>query len=192
MLLSTIRGKNSVGGQSAIKEIIAVAQKNGHSVEFEHIVRFSQTDLDGFSEEENLEYHNAILKKIKQSDVVVAETSCQSFSVGYLISYGINLGKPTILLYQEDMPKPNVLSLLSCSDKLMVETYGNISDLRKTLDISLEIASEKVDIRFNFFITPAINAYLNWVAKVKKVPRSVHIRNLIEQDMAANTEYSQT
>lgn len=50
-------------------------------------------------------------------------------------------------------------------------------------------AENKVDVRFNFFVTPRILLYLDWLAKNKKLPRSVYLRNLIESDMEKNKEY---
>jgi len=47
----------------------------------------------------------------------------------------------------------------------------------------LEEAKRRMDVRFNFFVSPKILAYLDWVAQKRMVPRSVFLRNLIEKEM---------
>jgi hypothetical protein len=49
---------------------------------------------------------------------------------------------------------------------------------------------ENIDTRFNFFISPKIGNFLDWIAKKKKLPRAVYLRKLIEDDMDKNKEYS--
>ncbi|MDA1079890.1 MAG: hypothetical protein O2840_04360, partial [bacterium] len=68
------------------------------------------------------------------------------------------------------------------NEKLQVLEYRE-DTLEETIVAGLDYAAKVADIRFNFFISPNIAQFLDIVAKVKKIPRSVYIRSLIEQDM---------
>ena len=54
---------------------------------------------------------------------------------------------------------------------------------------AIEKAREKVDVRFNFYISPEIGRYLDWISQRKKLPRSVFLRGLVERHMHADKEY---
>ena len=73
-------------------------------------------------------------------------------------------------------------------DLLLLAPY-NDGNLETVLADALDYASSHQDVRFNFFISPAIGNYLDWISKEKKIPRSVYLRNLIEKDMEENEEY---
>jgi hypothetical protein len=67
--------------------------------------------------------------------------------------------------------------------------YEDLAELGKEIPMLLDFASDQQDTRFNFFISPKHQNYLDWIAKYKKVPRSVYLRELIETDMANNSEF---
>jgi hypothetical protein len=54
------------------------------------------------------------------------------------------------------------------------------------LEKAIEYAINQQEVRF---ISPNIGRYLDWISKVKKIPRSVYLRALIERDMKENTEF---
>jgi len=62
-------------------------------------------------------------------------------------------------------------------------------DLEEILKMACGEAKEQMDTRFNFFISPLHQTYLDWIAKHRKIPRSVYLRDLIERDMAQNKEF---
>ena len=60
------------------------------------------------------------------------------------------------------------------------------SEISEVLDYAIEDVSEKIDIRYNFFISPKTVRFLDYIAKVKKTPRAVFLRQLIEKDMKSS------
>jgi 2'-deoxynucleoside 5'-phosphate N-hydrolase len=125
-----------------------------------------------------------ILKQMEHSimcaDCVVAETSAPSISVGYEISIALKAGKPVLVLFSKG-EAPTFLAFKD-DDKLMLERY-TFRSLNDVLDSFLNFVHEKSDLRFTFFITPRIGQYLESVAKEDKLPKSVYLRKLIEEDM---------
>ncbi|MBP7768391.1 hypothetical protein KA082_00955 [Candidatus Woesebacteria bacterium] len=124
---------------------------------------------------------------INAADVVVLEVSTHSLSMGYLMNKALDMGKPVIALYSENND-PYFAEGIN-NDKLQLLKYSE-ENLDTVLKSALEYAGDLVDVRFNFFISPAIGRYLDWVSKVKKIPRSVYLRALIEHEMEENKEYN--
>lgn len=184
--IATIKEKKKYGSSYSV--IVKSLESLGVIVFHDHVTKYAQEDLDRMSQDERISFHNKILHKIKECDVVVAEVSYSSMGVGFLISSALDFQKPTILLYKGQKPT-NILSILEENDKMVVLEYKDDSDLTKLLKDSLEYAAEKQDVRFNFFVSPEIQQYLDWVAKYKRTPRAVYLRELLEEDMKANKDW---
>ena len=116
---------------------------------------------------------------------MIAETSFPSISVGYEISLALRVGKPVLVLYSEGDP-PSLLAHHK-DEKLVCEKYTH-DTYRDTIDEFIDYIEGKSDLRFTFFITPEIVHYLDEVTKKDKIPKSVYLRKLIEQDMQKNDE----
>ncbi len=133
-------------------------------------------------------YKNS-MKKIRESDFVVVEISYPSTAnVGHELTYALSLGKPVIAL---PLSGRNPMFLQGrIDDKLTIIPYTE-HDLEQVLESALDYANSVQDVRFNFFISPEIGSYLDWIAKNKRIPRAVYLRRLIEEDMKNNQEYNQ-
>lgn len=184
--VATIKGKQQY--QSEYNAIVSILTSLGATVFHEHVTRYSQDDLDKMSDDDRVEFHDKIFHKIKDCDVVVAEGSSSSMGVGFLISSALELQKPTIFLFKGKKPT-NILGFLEENEKLIVLEYRDVGELKELLRNALDYASDKQDVRFNFFISPEIQRYLDWVAKYKRSPRAVYLRELLERDMRENKEW---
>ena len=139
------------------------------------------------TESEKIEHYKKTVRIIKEADLVVLETSLHSLATGYIANLALGLGKPVIALHA-GRRKPYFLLGIQ-NDKLQVVEYS-LNSLKEVLKNAVEYAGEKIDTRFNFFISPTIGNYLSWISKNKKLPRAVYIRKLIEQDMNENKDYN--
>lgn len=149
-----------------------------------------KVDEDSFyegSHEKRVELYKSAMNYIKAADVLVLELSIHSLSMGYLLHKAIDIGKPVIALYH-GKNVPYFASGID-DDKFQLVSYSQ-ENLEEVLNSALEYAQENMDVRFNFFISPSIGRYLDWISKEKKIPRSVYLRALIEQEMRENTEYN--
>ena len=162
------------------KAIIEYLQSLGHNVTAEHILQASEKSISMKSREDRLSFHAQLEKWIHKCDFMIAETSYPSISVGYEISLALRVGKPVLILYSEGDP-PSLLAHHK-DEKLMCEKYtphtvqGIIKDF-------IQYINSKSDLRFTFFITPKIVSYLDEVSRKEKLPKSVYLRKLIEEDM---------
>lgn len=181
---TTPRAKKVYGEQ--IKRIYSRIKDLGYTHTTDFILG---VDVDKFYDADNREveaYYRDTTRDLKRSDIVVLEMSMHSLAVGHLASLAQSLGKPVIALYT----KGNTPFFLQGAgeEKLQLVEYTE-ETLDEHLKDALDYAAQAQDTRFNFFISPSHQNYLDWIARKKKVPRAVHLRRLLEKDMAGNKDY---
>lgn len=178
------------GNKSDYKKIVDIIKKHGSEVVTDHSIVRTLKDIETETPEDAELYAKKMSQWLKQSDVVVVETTIPLLGAGYEIAVAIQLGKPVITLYRPDGKNtPHVLRGLE-SEKLQVIGY-NDKNLEEALNLALDYATEQMDTRFNFFVSPSIVNFLDWVSKKKRLPRAVYLRRLIEEDMRNNKEYNE-
>lgn len=177
--LATIKGKKQYSDD--YKNIIQALHALGYKVFYEHVTDYSQEQLDSMSEDERIKFHESIMLKIKESNIVVAEVSYSSMGVGYLISTAMNWSKPVVMLYKGEKPT-NLLTTLEESKRSVTLHYDNITNLFKILKSAIEYLSEQLDIRFTMLLDPEIVRQLDAISKQRNISKSEYIRELIKRD----------
>jgi 2'-deoxynucleoside 5'-phosphate N-hydrolase len=162
------------------EHIIQIAKAHGATVQSDHIMKSTEGTIRMETKGERLMFHKKLESWIDSCDCMIAETTFPSISVGYEISLALHRGKPILILYNEGDP-PSLL-FTQHEEKLICEKY-TAETLTGTIEDFLAYVQGNADMRFTFFISSAIASYLNKVSKKQKVPKSVYIRRLIEQDM---------
>ncbi len=182
--VASLAGKQKY--QENYKQIYQTLKKLGLELLSDHILTTDPKIVAKISEEEEKKFYNKMRTWIKKSDVFIAEVSYRSTNVGHEISLAISKNKPVILLHVKDQ-KPILFKGLD-SEKVQVIEYSPHS-LYEDLEYALNYAKGQQDSRFNFFIDPGLQNYLDWIAKTEKIPRSVFLRDLIQQHMENNPDY---
>ena len=178
------------GSKADYKKITDVVIKHGNELVTDHSLIRTLKDLEIETPEDAELYAKRMSQWLKQSDVVIVETTIPLLGAGYEIAVALQLSKPVIVLYRPDGKNtPHVLKGLE-SEKLQVIGYTD-KNLEEALILALDYATEQADTRFNFFVSPSIVNYLDWVSKKRRLPRAVYLRKLIEEDMHNNNEYNE-
>lgn len=177
------------GNQDDFLRIVKKIQDLGHELVTDHFLTRTISDLEQEAEAEAELYDKKSMQWFKRADIVVFECTYSNSSQGYELATAMNLMKPVIVLYRKGVGESPYRLRGMTSDKLQVLSYDDTT-LEEVLEAALEYASDSNDIRFNFFISSEIFQYLDWISSRKKIPRSVYIRRLIEDDMHRNEEYS--
>jgi glutamyl-tRNA reductase len=179
----------SIKGRTKYKEnyakIISQLKALDYTV-IEYTMAPSYEYVYSLSDEEKVSFYKKILDTINECDILVTEASFPSINVGHEITLALSKGKPVIALYFGEN-EPHLLQGL-VSDRLIVQNY-DFDSLKSVLKSTIQDASDQMDVRFNFFVSPRIVNYLDWIAKQKKMPRAVYLRRLIEKDMEKNKEF---
>lgn len=169
------------------KRIVKVLEDLGHKVIYDHVLISTKDKIDVLTVKERVEYHRKMSKTIASCDMSVCEVSFPStISIGHEVTLALDKGKPVVALYQKEK-EPGVLQGIK-SDRFILVEYSK-NDLKEVIEYGIDEASEKIDVRFNFFISPKINRFLDVIAKNKRIPRAVYLRRLIEKDMKKNKDY---
>jgi hypothetical protein len=152
---------------------------------YEHIIESSEETIRLHTKEERYSFHDKVEKWIQSCDFMVVETSHPSISVGYEIAHALRIGKPILLLYSEGDP-PSLLGQHK-NERLVCERY-TLEKVSQTIKNFIRYIEGKHDLRFTFFISPEIATYLDRISVQRKIPKSVYIRQLIEQEMEKESE----
>ncbi|NCN07014.1 MAG: hypothetical protein GW946_04220 [Candidatus Pacebacteria bacterium] len=182
---TSLRGVD--GYRPILESIYKIIEDLGHT-NLDKVL-FNIPDKDGFykgSHSEKVDHFKRMMTCIKDADVIVLEVSTHSLSMGYLLQKALEIGKPVIALHLSGRD-PFFLQGIE-NEKLQIIEYKE-DELEQALSASLDYAQGMSDVRFNFFISPSIGAYLDWISKKKKIPRSVFLRSLIQKQMEADSEY---
>lgn len=132
-----------------------------------------------YPDKDYIHHVGGLMLDLAKADICVFDASFQSLASGYLIDKALEASKPTIVLYQDNIP--HILSVID-DDKLIVKEY-NEKNLKKTLKACLEQAREKRDKRFNFFLSPKLLNYLEKTSNEQGVTKSKILRDMIVENM---------
>ncbi len=173
--------------EDTYRKIISILKKNNYQVlsygvlDKEIDVILKQTD------KQRIEFYNSVIKWINECDLMITEASFPStIHIGHEISLAIEKNKPVIALHEKGK-EPFFLKGIN-TDKLFLVEY-DLDNLEREIKQGIDYAKDQMDTRFNFFISPKIGNYLDWIAKKKKTPRAVYLRKLIEENMEENQDY---
>lgn len=169
------------------RAIVNHLEKLGHVVVSDHVLEKQVEDILTQLEKEQQHYYRSMLTHINECDMVVAEVSFPStVHIGHELTLGLEKGKSVLALHQKD--KRPVLFWGIDSEKFYLAEY-DMGSLKQVLKDSIEYLAEQQDVRFNFFISPKIQQYLDWLAKYRRKPRAVYLRELLERDMRENKDW---
>ena len=180
------------GDLSDYHKIISMIESSGWEVVTKHSIERSIDDVKKETPEDAELYAKKMKQWIMKADVVFVEMSRPGLGTGFEVAVALDSGKPVVALYK---PGPYnghfVLRGLEGKDnKLQVLSY-NDDNLKEVVRMAIDFATDSMDTRFNFFISPKHQNYLDWVSKKRRVPRAVYLRRLIEDDMKKTKEYEE-
>ena len=177
------------GSRTDYQQIVKIIRSKGFDIVTEHSLSRSIDDVRKEGPKDAEKYGKKMISWIKSADVIVVEITLPGLGAGYELATALELGRPVIALYKpEGDNTPFILKALEGNDKLQAISYKN-STLEIDLSTALDFASESADTRFNFFISPKHQNYLDWISKTRKIPRAVFLRRLIEIAMK-NEDFS--
>lgn len=186
-LSASIYGKQHL--EDSCQKIADLVAKSGHTIVADHILQTTNEQMAQWKKNQDIEFHHFVMNGVKNSEALFAEISHPSTSVGYLIALAAQAGKPVVCFYH-GTEKPHLFATLeSENDKFVVAEYQDLKDLETLVPEMIEFVHQGQDSRFNFFVAPKHINFLNWIAQTKKIPRSVFLRKLIEEEMKKSGDY---
>lgn len=119
---------------------------------------------------------------IAQADVIIAETSHDSFAVGYQIAIAIQQKKPILLLRRKDADRDAFVT--GVEDGWVRHGAYDKDNLNQIIaDFINENEVQSKDMRFNFFIDRQIYNYLRWASFKTGKTKAEILRELVLHDI---------
>lgn len=178
---ASIHGIPQVG--TNYERIAELVRKAGHTFVDDDVVGVTHEEMEKFTEEDSLKFYHKVHNSMKKADAFFAELSYTSTSVGYMIAQAVNFSKPVVIFFSGKQEPHMFTTLERVNERVMIVRYNDLKDLDKEVQHALDFVSESQDVRFNFFVSPKHSNYLNWISKTKRIPRSVYLRKLIDDQI---------
>jgi len=150
-------------------------------------VKIGTKDLSKAPLQVKRENYQETIKCVNKADIIVMEVTGHSMSMGYLISKALEINKPVIAMYTAERKPVFIKGIIN--PKLILMEYKS-ENFEKVISEAFEKAKGLIDMRFNFFVSPKILTYLDWVGQKRMIPKSVFLRNLIEHEMKKDKDFS--
>ena len=107
VFIASIAGKETLETNYSL--INKLCKKLGHKIFDDYIFEQSPEILSSSSFSKHKENYKKITSEIKDSDVMIAESTQSSLGVGRLISIALQLHKPILVLYSKYPPRTLVV-----------------------------------------------------------------------------------
>lgn len=186
--LASLYGKEKY--EKNYRSIVDTLEDMGYTVQSDHVLGKDVEDLTNQDDDDRVSYYKRILGWINTADLMVADVTSPSSSLGHEITVALEKGKPVVALSYKGVA-PTIFKGIDDSKFHLIEYDYADPGFKNVLSRAIKKAQKTMDIRFNFFISPEIARYLDWLNKYKRIPRSVYLRDLIENEMEENTEYKE-
>lgn len=120
--------------EAVYRQLVDAMLADGHDVPTADLANSNTLEME--TNHPAKEVYTRDVTWIEEADCLVAEVSTPSHGVGYEISYALNLGKPVLCIYQQDV---KVSKMLTGNDQptLQIQAYKDTQDALKLLDAFL-------------------------------------------------------
>lgn len=130
-------------------------------------------------------------KRIRSSDVVIAEASYYlSPGLGFELGFALHEKKPVLVLVSKKSAV--VMSEViegNPSRYFSYKKYETKNDLADIIENFLVKAKDKLDTKFILIISPEIDRYLEWSSDFKRIHKAEAVREAIEEKMEKDEDY---
>lgn len=182
---------NELGEQYST--ICTLTKKMGHTITRDWLPEAIKLINSGHTDIPREGVYDEVLKAILASDVVIAEGTTASFSLGHQITLGLSKGKPVLFLKNEDYNAKSKKRFVSefvdgIKNPLLTVAKYNSNTLPDILNDFLNKNGASPIVKFNIILTKEIENYLDWASYAYKTNKSEFIRKLILEHMANKDE----
>jgi hypothetical protein len=120
-----------------------VLEQLGMEVPTAHIAQTGIEIIDG--QEDPWDIYQRDVNWIEESDLLIAEVSTPSHGVGYEIGYALDLGKPVLCLYNQEIEVSKMITGNPHS-QLTVKSYQDLEQAERIIRIYLDDIQQELDL----------------------------------------------
>lgn len=130
-----------------------------------------------------VELYAKIYQEIKNADIIAAEATYPTSKLEFELGLASALKKQIILLFSQETSAEIKETEFPHTNIQTIEYNGQ--DLKSQLVKGLNLSRAQIDQRFTILLSPRIISFLDERCEEQKIPKSVYIRHLIEQQIDA-------
>jgi len=173
---------NDIETLRKISDIIGQEKHNvlGNWVETTYDLRVNQKATGDALDWSSIYSEN--IENIAKADVIIAETSYDTFGVGYQIAVAVQQKKPILLLRHEEA-KLDAFARGIIDSWVQRATYNNDTVEKVIKQFLEENDITTKDMRFNFFIDRQIYNYLRWSSQKTGKTKAEVLRELVVREI---------
>jgi hypothetical protein len=173
------------GDKESYKLIFNLLEELGCEPLNYHMLKRTIEEINKESPQESEEYTRNMTNWMQKSDFAVFEVTTNEFGCGCEMMIALEKCKPIIVLYQENIGRvpPTLKGFTDARVQIYSYRKDNSRELKQTLKMAVQEIRELTDIRFTLLLPPHIVSFLENISRKKKMPKSVFIRNLIQEVM---------
>lgn len=131
----------------------------------------------------------------RQTNAVILELSQPDTTIGYLLALAANQNIPTLCLIAKGKMLPEPLDQLRLDQRqnkriklahYQPETLTHI--LERFINFVATRHQERANIKFTFRLTPALEKYLAWRARLARTDKAIFLRKFLTEELLAKDE----
>lgn len=168
------------------RSIIDIVHELGHEVVHNWIDEAYDTENHLSHSDTNYNWREINEKNVSalsSADVVIADASTKSFSIGFQTAMAINQRKPVLVLINENITDLDTFGAKVTSNFITYERY-NKDTIKSVIEYFLvDNTLTQKDLRFNFFIDRGIYNYLRWTADKTGKTKAEILRGILKREM---------
>jgi nucleoside 2-deoxyribosyltransferase len=174
---------NVIENVQNLRSIVSTVTNQGHKIVYNWVEPAYEARIEHKNEPTDwAEIYATNLETIAKADVIIAETSFNSFGVGYQVAIAVQQKKPTLLLRHESAETDAFAT--GVVDTWVQKSTYNESSLEDTVQTFLKENDITVkDMRFNFFIDRTIYNHLRWTALKTGKTKAEILRELVKNEI---------
>ena len=169
-----------------LRALVKCVQEEGHKVVRDWIEPAYQNAKAGNRVADWVFVYKESLEAINKADVVIADSTIPSFSVGYQVAMAMQMKKPILVLNKEGVSDSPFASGIEVG--IVYKGYSPNNLKKIVTDFLQENDIQTKDMRFNFFIDRPIYNYLRWTAHKTGKTKAEILRDLVVREIDRDTK----
>lgn len=175
-LIASLNGKQKY--LSEYKLISTTCKEMGHVVIDDYI--FKRSEKDSYTKRAVEKEYLKLQAQIMSSDVVIAEITESSTTIGAFILLALQFNKPVLVLTQKDYSG----LVLGDPNRLLLNKKYTVDSIMSCLMEFFEFANKRnLNIRFNMMIDKEMEEFIETESKSRNLTKSNYIRTLVRDQM---------
>ncbi|MGH7196689.1 MAG: hypothetical protein ACREGJ_02905 [Candidatus Saccharimonadales bacterium] len=169
-----------------LRRLVEAVHEEGHTLARDWIEPTFEIEKKGTHKLDWVLVYNDTLDAINKADVVIADSTIPSFSVGYQVALAIQMKKPVLVLNKMGTTESPFASGIAAGIEYKEYDEKNVKKLVK--DFLLENDIQSKDMRFNFFIDRQIYNYLRWASHKTGETKAEILRSLVLREIEKDNQ----